>query len=251
MDRSRINRVVLGLLVVDLAWLLAMDLPALLGRAPISFFLSKSWVEGCVLRPVILLGLSLLVRSTNPAVSDRFRSLTSGALVAAAVVELLQNLGPFLDLPTVGVVFLGIATAATYGLYIAAFFSAGGRPQGIAWAPFPAVALYAGLMFWTLSVFAHGAEAVGTALVYVAAVTALVGSASLRMFRKPATNSALFAAAGALLLLVSDSVRAISVFRFSNAFPLSEFLILALFFLGHYSVAASVIPDAKSVQPNA
>ena len=244
-----LHRAVVALIILDLVWLLSVDLPAFFGGGPNTFLVSKSWVESCILRPVILVALALLVRATVSAVSERFRSLTSTALLAAAVVELLQNVGPLVDLPTLGVVFLGIATAAPYGLYIGAFFSLGGRPTGRAWLPFPLVAAYAALMFWILTVFARDAEVVLTAAVYIVAVTALVGSACLRLLRGETTNSALLTAAGALLLLVSDSVRAISVFKFSNPFALSEFLILALFFAGQYSLAASVRSDSGTAPP--
>ncbi len=247
MDRAKLlSRIVPVLLILDLAWLLALDLPALLGRGPIGFLLSKGWVEGCVLRPAILIGLALLVQDTRPAVNERFSRLISTGLGCAAAVELVQNLGPVVQLPTFGVVFLGIATAAVYGLYIAAFLAVGGRPSGPGWAGFVVVAAYGLLMFWILKVFDRGPDVLVTAVAYSIAASLLVGSALLRVIRGESGNSALLAGGGALLLLVSDSVRAISVFRFSNTFPLSEFLILVLFFGGQYCIARSVRADSPA-----
>ena len=79
--------------------------------------------------------------------------------------------------------------------------------------------------------------------VYALAISAMLWRALARLGTQVPQKSALLAAAGALIFVVSDSL--IGIDRFVVRFSAAPYLIILFYWLGQWGIAASVFSQSK------
>ncbi len=264
MDRARGTLyLILTLAAFDLIVLFGVDLPALSQSSIVLGFLNHlvgpdrmigTVHPDVILSPFILLSIALHAHFVKPASRDAQKFVVI-ALVLAAVTEFIQKalqynviaggegVGPFV-VTTVMV----LAAAGYYALYIIAFLKAGpGRPGVRSLIPAGVFVIYAVLLVIGVQM---PAEYVWQALIYLPVVAGLTAVAFLGISSGDAGTGSLLRAAGVITLIVSDSLRAISVFKFGGSFLWSELLIMATFFAGQLAIARSVaVEERTAVRP--
>lgn len=229
--------ILLVLLVFDLLVLLGTAMPALVGWDILGSLIGSAFPD-FYLRPMILITLGILALFLQPAVTGKYRKFVAAALFVAALVETVQNMqfNESLKIP-----FMALTTGGYYLLYILAFYSLVEKWTARSAIPFAVVIFYGCLMFLSLGIHKESSFLIPS-IFYIVVTTIMIGVAFQRPIHGNLSYSSLFAAAGTVILLVSDSFRAISVFKFKSqgGFPLDEFLIMVLFYTGQFSIAWSV-----------
>lgn len=185
------------------------------------------------LRPAAMISLFLFAFSSK-GLDRSYSLLLLIGLFSSVVIETLQTIG--LAMPVVAV-----ATAFFYIFYSAAFFLR--RPRDLGWKmilPFALSALYSIVLFSWLAPYGFLRIA---AYIYVPVFIFFTGSAISPLLGHP-DRSEKFRAAGAFLLALSDTIRAFTLFK--DTFPLSESIILTLYFCGQISLALSIRGDGTN-----
>lgn len=227
----------LVLVVFDLLILLGTALPALIGWDIFASLIGSAYPD-FYLRPLILINTGIIAWLLSPPVSRGYQKLIAGALFMAAIVETVQNL-EFNS--GVKIIFMALATAGYYLLYIVAFSLHAGKFNVKSLLPFAVVIFYTIIMFLALRIQEkNNGEFLLPSIFYLIVVTFMIGFSFQRVLKGDLSMSSLLGAGGAVILLVSDSFRAIAVFKFEGQFLLDEFLIMALFFTGQFAIAWSV-----------
>lgn len=222
MRKEKASLIAIGVLV-------GLDLIALLSRAAILDF----YLRPLVLVAILVHGLLL----DGPSV--RARRLILAGLAAATVTEFLQRFTFQGQWPLVAG-----ATALYYLLYSLGFASR----RGAAWsvrsaAPFAAVGVYMLVMFLWLQPYGLIRE---PAFLYMAVTTVMVGLGLRPYAVGNRDTGARFGAAGVLLLLISDTIRVITLLKLGEQSGtyffdyMMEAVILTPFFAGHFFVVRSL-----------
>lgn len=262
MDRARGTLyLILTLAAFDLIVLFGVDLPPLSQSSAVLGFLNHligpdrmigTVHPDVILSPLILLSIALHAYFVKPASKDAQRFIVI-ALILAAVTEFIQKglqynviaggnagVGPFV-VTTVMV----LAAAGYYALYIIAFLKASPRrPDLRSLIPAGIFVVYAVLVVIGVQM---PTEYIWQALLYLPVVAGLIAVGFLGITSGDAGTPSLLRAAGVLTLVVSDSLRAISVFKFGGSFLWSELLIMATFFAGQLAIARSVAVEERSM----
>lgn len=181
-------------------------------------------------RPVLLLSFAVVVFKNAAHNSHRLISL---GMVAAALVEAMQMLG-------IGFAWIASATAVYYLAYSVAFALRGGKIKSKLEATgFAVYALYSIVMFLWLEPYGFLRMA---SILYTAVVILFGGLSSRPVFaRKEGAAWSRLLAGAVALLVISDSMWAISIFKE----PVSEALILAPYWAGQFGLALWPIFDKK------
>ncbi|MCE9596453.1 MAG: lysoplasmalogenase [Spirochaetia bacterium] len=174
------------------------------------------------LRPLILVILCVSVLLTG---RSTIAILIATGLCAAAFVEVFQMLGGHLR-------FIALGTAAYYLTYSAAFIVRGGpiRARGIL--GFGLVTLYAILMFFWLDPYGFLRL---PSIVYTGVLILFIGLGLRPLLQSGPDKSAVWMAIAVVALLISDSLRAISIFKM----PIPELFTLAFYWVGQFSLVRS------------
>ncbi len=189
------------------------------------------------LRPLTL--IFLLLYSIISGAEFKIPSIIIRAgLFFALLVEILQRLGMAIE-------YVIIGTALYYFLYMLAFLIRGGWK--LDWRriiPFAVIGLYALLLFIWFEPYGFLRNA---SMVYLIVVVAMTGLAMQAVAQKDFSPLALWMAGGAALLLLSDSIRAFTIFK--SEFFRSEAVILALYFAGQFGIVRSMLRKDNAHAP--
>lgn len=183
------------------------------------------------LRP---LALVLLIATAFLAGKKRSAVFLRVGLVLAFVVELLQRV------IEIRMEFIAVGTAAYYVFYTIYFAVDGGFQKSVrSVLPFIGAGIYAVILFIVLEPYGLLRMA---AMIYIPVAVAMTGLGTQSLAHRRAGTH--WIAYGALLLLLSDSIRAWSVFK--GSWMRDEALILLFYFAGQLALVRSLETETQS-----
>lgn len=174
------------------------------------------------LRPLVLVCMSITVLlggRSGPSI------LLAVGLIAAAFLEIFQMLGAHLRLVALG-------TAAYYLTYSIAFIIRGGPVQRRGLLGFALVGVFSIAMFLWLNPYGFLRF---PSIVYTLVLILFIGLAFRPLLQSGLTESSKWMGIAAISLLISDSLRAISIFKTH----VPEVLTLAFYWMGQFSLVRS------------
>lgn len=176
-----------------------------------------------VLKPLTVALIILVALQATHATTQQYRSLVVAGLLCSLVGDV------FLMLPRDRFVAGLVSFLLAHLFYIAAF-APGVRAWSVWWAA--ALAFYGASMLWIL--WRGFGRLKAAVVVYVAAILLMAWAA---LSRRPDAGGGVWAAAGALLFVASDSSLAWN--RFRGEFKGAQALILCTYFAAQWLIAVS------------
>ena len=186
------------------------------------------------LRPLVLLAILLMGFFSLQGKFGISQVFILIAVLIAIPLEYFQGLGAQFG-------WIIVATFIGYAFYTLGFaFSGLAKYSWKIVIPFLGLGVYMLVSFWLLNPYMFRFEA----SIYMAVTAIMLSFALYPVISGNKTNVARYLAAGALLLLVSDSLRAVVQFKLqASKDNFMEALIVALFFLGHFFIVRSLQRD--------